>query len=115
MRSTLSRSRADERGRLRMGARPNATRPPGPARDVVGRGVGLARREEKPHRRRGRQPDRLRRPGAAFSSRLGIFQMTYAPLASLEDQVACVRRELAMRERVYPRWVSEGRMTAAKA
>lgn len=33
----------------------------------------------------------------------------------LSDQVACVKREIAMRERAYPRWVSGGRMTQQKA
>lgn len=32
---------------------------------------------------------------------------------ALADQIACVRRELAMRQRVYPRWVSAGKMTQA--
>jgi hypothetical protein len=31
------------------------------------------------------------------------------------DQIACVRREIEMRQRVYPRWVEAGRMTMAKA
>lgn len=30
-------------------------------------------------------------------------------------QMACVEREIAMRRRVYPRWVADGRMTQAKA
>jgi hypothetical protein len=34
---------------------------------------------------------------------------------SIEDQVACAERELKMRERVYPRWVGEGRMSQDKA
>jgi hypothetical protein len=29
----------------------------------------------------------------------------------LADQIKCARRELAMRERVYPKWVRDGRMT----
>jgi hypothetical protein len=29
---------------------------------------------------------------------------------SLTDQIACVRRKIAMRERLYPRWVNTGRM-----
>jgi hypothetical protein len=33
----------------------------------------------------------------------------------LREQVACVRREIAMRERVYPRWVAAERMTQEKA
>ncbi len=34
---------------------------------------------------------------------------------TLDDQIACIRRELSMRQRVYPRWVDDGRMTQAKA
>lgn len=33
----------------------------------------------------------------------------------LADQIACARRELSMRRRVYPMWVSTQRMTQAKA
>lgn len=29
---------------------------------------------------------------------------------SIEDQLKCVRRELAMRQRVYPRWVAQSKM-----
>lgn len=29
---------------------------------------------------------------------------------TLEQMIACVRREIAMRKRVYPRWVADGRM-----
>lgn len=39
----------------------------------------------------------------------GLFPIT------LDDEVACVRREIAMRERAYPRWVAQGRMTQEKA
>ena len=28
----------------------------------------------------------------------------------VEDQIICVRREIGMRERVYPRWVAAGKM-----
>jgi hypothetical protein len=31
------------------------------------------------------------------------------------EKLACIRRELAMRQKVYPRWIEQGRMTAAKA
>lgn len=31
--------------------------------------------------------------------------------STLDDEIACARRELAMRERVYPRWIQAGRMT----
>lgn len=36
---------------------------------------------------------------------------------SIEDQIECVERELAMRRRVYPRWVSapKPKMTQGKA
>lgn len=33
----------------------------------------------------------------------------------LTDQHACVQREIAMRKRVYPRWVASGKMTKPKA
>lgn len=33
----------------------------------------------------------------------------------LTDQIACVKREIAMRERVYPRWVAAGKMKQEKA
>lgn len=33
----------------------------------------------------------------------------------LEEQIACVRRELAMRDRVYPAWVRSGKMSQATA
>lgn len=33
----------------------------------------------------------------------------------IDEQVACVEREIKMRERAYPRWVEGGRMTQAKA
>ncbi|MDP3417899.1 hypothetical protein [Falsiroseomonas sp.] len=33
----------------------------------------------------------------------------------LSDQIAAVQREIAMRQRVYPRWVAAGKMTQAKA
>jgi hypothetical protein len=31
------------------------------------------------------------------------------------EQLKCVRREIAMRMRVYPRWVTDRRMTQQKA
>lgn len=34
---------------------------------------------------------------------------------SLDAQLACVAREIKMRERVYPRWVATDKMTAAQA
>lgn len=33
----------------------------------------------------------------------------------LKDQIACIKREISMRQRVYPRWVEAGRMKQAKA
>ena len=33
----------------------------------------------------------------------------------LADQITCVRREIAMRRRVYPRWVALKRMTQEDA
>lgn len=33
----------------------------------------------------------------------------------LRQQVACVQREIRMRERVYPRWVQAGRISQAQA
>jgi hypothetical protein len=38
-----------------------------------------------------------------------------AVIVPLSDQIACEKREIAMRERAYPRWVSGGRMTQQKA
>lgn len=29
---------------------------------------------------------------------------------TIAQQIACVKREIAMRERVYPKWVASGRM-----
>lgn len=34
---------------------------------------------------------------------------------SLDDEIKAVKRELAMRERVYPGWVKAGRMRQAEA
>lgn len=36
-------------------------------------------------------------------------------MATRKEKLDCVRREIAMREKVYPRWVSFGRMTKADA
>lgn len=35
--------------------------------------------------------------------------------ASIEQQIACVKREIGMRERVYPRWVENKKMSQEKA
>lgn len=34
---------------------------------------------------------------------------------TLADQIACVKRELAMRRGVYPRWIAAGRLKQEKA
>lgn len=34
---------------------------------------------------------------------------------TIEDQVKCVEREISMRERVYPRWVADKKLTQATA
>jgi len=34
---------------------------------------------------------------------------------TLSDQLACAKRELALRRNVYPGWVKSGRMKQAKA
>jgi hypothetical protein len=34
---------------------------------------------------------------------------------SLDQQIACVTREIALRERVYPKWIETQRMTRQKA
>lgn len=36
-------------------------------------------------------------------------------MTTLADEIACVRREVGMRERVYPRWVQLGRMSQTQA
>ena len=38
-----------------------------------------------------------------------------APAISLAEQITCIRREIGMRERVYPKSVSAGRMKAEAA
>ena len=37
------------------------------------------------------------------------------PKVTLEEMVSCAERELAMRRRVYPRWVDSGKMSPGKA
>ncbi|MDQ3562704.1 MAG: hypothetical protein M3436_00715 [Pseudomonadota bacterium] len=34
---------------------------------------------------------------------------------TLDEQLTCVRREIAMRQRVYPKWVTLGKLSAVKA
>lgn len=40
--------------------------------------------------------------------------MSGAPV-SLEDQITCAKRELAMRKRMYPTWVNAKRLNHLKA
>ena len=41
-----------------------------------------------------------------------LFSEDEAPIP-LQAQIDCLHRELALRTRVYPRWVKDGRMSAA--
>jgi ribulose kinase len=34
---------------------------------------------------------------------------------TIEAQIACIRREIGMRARVYPKWVRDGRMPEQKS
>ena len=36
-------------------------------------------------------------------------------MVTISEQLACAKREVGMRKRVYPRWVEANRMTRAKA
>jgi hypothetical protein len=36
-------------------------------------------------------------------------------IVTISEQIRCAQRELSLRERVYPRWVSDRRMTQDKA
>lgn len=36
-------------------------------------------------------------------------------MVTISEQLACAKREVGMRKRVYGRWVEAGRMTQAKA
>lgn len=45
----------------------------------------------------------------------GKRQMINIASKRVIDMVECVKREVKMRERVYPRWVSAGKMTQKKA
>ena len=47
--------------------------------------------------------------GAGSSAGLAVPSVTVA------EMIACVERELAMRRRVYPRWVLAGKLTKAAA
>jgi hypothetical protein len=37
------------------------------------------------------------------------------PVFTAAEKLACARREIAMRRRVYPGWIAGGRMTQAEA
>jgi hypothetical protein len=41
--------------------------------------------------------------------------MATAEAITIDRQIACVRREVSMRRKVYPRWVSVGKMTQEEA
>lgn len=41
--------------------------------------------------------------------------MSQSQSVPIEDQIACAKRELALRKRVYPTWVTAKRMNALKA
>jgi len=36
-------------------------------------------------------------------------------MISIGDQIACIKREIALRKNIYPRWVENGRMKQAAA
>jgi hypothetical protein len=36
-------------------------------------------------------------------------------MITLDEQIICVKREIGMRQRVYPRWVASGKMKQDKA
>lgn len=60
-------------------------------------------------------PDSERVDAALDRMREVRDQRAAAPEFSFVEQLKEVRRELAYRERVYTRWVAEGRMTARNA
>ena len=37
------------------------------------------------------------------------------PVVSIEDQIACVHREVAMREKLYARWIQDHKITQKTA
>jgi hypothetical protein len=40
-----------------------------------------------------------------------LLQKVDGQVVTLTQQIACVQREIAMRQRCYPRWISGGTMT----
>lgn len=57
-------------------------------------------------------PDKPRKPPATV--KLGGPAMTWE-LVDLDELLACCRRELAFRQRCYPKWVARGTLAEAKA
>ena len=45
----------------------------------------------------------------------GLFGNDAPIQVSLKSQIACVEREIRMRQSAYPRWMENGRMTEQKA
>jgi hypothetical protein len=45
----------------------------------------------------------------SFSEKVGV------PKVSLDRQIACVKREVKMREKCYPGWIGDGRMASQTA
>ncbi len=41
--------------------------------------------------------------------------MAISQAVTLEAQIACIEREIAMRERIYPRWIRDHKLLAATA
>lgn len=66
----------------------------------------------------GGRPHESAYAAGAASAAEPAFQMggpTARALPPLPAQITCVKREIAMRERAYPKWVEANRMTQAKA
>ena len=59
----------------------------------------------------------MQSPSPAGNGQTGSLPGLALPSAvvQLADQIACVERELKMRRRVYPRWVTQGKLTEAAA
>jgi hypothetical protein len=68
---------------------------------------------ESIHDRLGSGADR--RPDPPARDWNGVHPMIEHRGYTLEAQIACVRRELALRKGVYPKWVLSGRMKAEEA
>ena len=61
--------------------------------------------------------DELRRRGASVfpASEEPFGRTAVTDSVSIADQIACVKREIAMRESAYPKWVANGKMKQEKA